>query len=169
MKILFLGGARSGKSALALEAAAAQAGPGSRFYVATAEAGDDEMRRRIAAHRLERGDDWDTIEEPLDLAGVLGESRPGQVHLVDCLTLWLSNVMEAWPGEEEEVVGELASTLATASGHVVLVANEVGLGIVPENDLARRFRDLAGKLNQQMARLCHEVYFVAAGLKLRMK
>ncbi len=161
---LVLGGARSGKSrhAEALIAAA----PPPWLYIATAEIRDDEMRQRVAAHRARRGGDWLTREEPLALASCLADG--GRPALVDCLTLWLSNLMHAERDIAAETDGLLA-VLARRSAPTVLVANEVGLGIVPENALARRFRDEAGRLNQRIAAAVGSVVFLAAGLPLVMK
>jgi adenosylcobinamide kinase / adenosylcobinamide-phosphate guanylyltransferase len=165
--ILLLGGARSGKSRMALERA--EGLPGDLVYIATAEALDAEMSERIARHRAERGERWRTVDAPLDLAGaVLREDGAGKVLLVDCLTLWLSNVML----REEDVAAataRLLDALSRRQGTVLLVSNEVGMGIVPENALARRFRDEAGRLNQAMARIADEVVLVCAGLGLRIK
>lgn len=165
--LLILGGARSGKSRYAQ--ARAEALPGAPIFVATAQALDDEMARRIALHRADRDDRWRTIEEPFDLAGVIErEAQPGTVLLVDCLTLWVSNLIFA----EREVTAEtarLTDALAAASGPVILVANEVGLGIVPDNALARNFRDAAGHVNQAVAAVAGKVAFIAAGLPLRLK
>jgi adenosylcobinamide kinase/adenosylcobinamide-phosphate guanylyltransferase len=164
---LVLGGARSGKSRYAerlVEAAADSA-----TYCATAEAGDPEMAARVAAHRARRGPFWRTIEEPLRLAAVVAaEARPERPLLVDCLTLWLSNVMLAGLRVDEET-GALAAALRLAAGPVVLVANEVGMGLVPETPLGRAFRDAAGWLNQEIAALADRVVFVAAGLPLVLK
>ena len=210
MKIsLILGGARSGKSARAL----ALAGHGPRTFVATAEALDDEMAERIARHRAERGADWRLIEAPLDLAPVVSAHREG-VLVVDCLTLWLSNLMHAGrniEGETAALVGALrgpesappqatppdpiVSESPASRGHsaappvgetpspvvyppgeqagaqprIVLVSNEVGLSIAPENALARRFRDEQGRLNQRVAAVADHVEFIAAGLPLVLK
>ncbi len=164
---LILGGARAGKSRFAEEAA--EAAGGGLVYIATAEAGDAEMVERIRHHRARRDERWRTIEEPLDLADRLAtEARPGRAVLVDCLTLWLSNVMLAGRDLEQETA-KLLNVLASAAGPVVLVANEVGLGIVPDNALARAFRDAAGRLNQEVAALASRVVFVAAGLPLVLK
>jgi adenosylcobinamide kinase / adenosylcobinamide-phosphate guanylyltransferase len=164
---LVLGGARSGKSRHAecvLQGAAACG-----TYCATAEAGDAEMAQRIAAHRARRGSFWHTIEEPLALAPVIAaESSPGRPLLIDCVTLWLSNLMFAERSVEEEAEA-LCAALRLAAGPVVLVANEVGLGLVPETSLGRRFRDAAGRLNQQIAALADRVVLVAAGLPLVLK
>jgi len=163
---LVLGGARSGKSRFA-ETAVERAGGG--LYLATATVGDAEMAERIALHRARRGARWSTIEEPLEIAArIVAESRPDRPILVDCLTLWLSNVMlaEREPGAESE---RLLRALAEARGPVLLVANEVGLGIVPDNALARAFRDHAGRLNQRVAALAERVVFLAAGLPMVLK
>jgi adenosylcobinamide kinase/adenosylcobinamide-phosphate guanylyltransferase len=166
--ILLIGGARSGKSRMALERAESCSGAG-LVYIATAEALDEEMSERIARHRTERGPRWRTVEAPLDLPGALvDESASGRVIVVDCLTLWLSNVML----RERDVAlatADLLDALAHNESTVLLVSNEVGMGIVPENELARRFRDEAGRLNQAVARAADEVLLVCAGLGLRMK
>jgi adenosylcobinamide kinase/adenosylcobinamide-phosphate guanylyltransferase len=168
---LILGGAKSGKSRLALELAADH--PGRRVFVATAQAGDGEMARRISRHQAERGPGWELVEEPLALARALAAAdAPGALLLVDCLTLWVSNLLTGQGLEDEEIVRrgeELGRVLAGLAGRAVLVANEVGLGIVPADPLARRFRDLAGGLNQSLARACGRVVLVAAGLPLALK
>jgi adenosylcobinamide kinase/adenosylcobinamide-phosphate guanylyltransferase len=162
-----LGGARSGKTALALERA--EASGLAPVMVATAEARDEEMRARIAAHRAERDGRWSTIEEPRDLVCVLDRAAGGgRILVVDCLTLWLSNVFFAEADVEEEIE-RLAAALGRLAGPVILVSNEVGLGIVPENALARRFRDLQGRLNRRVAAVSDRVTFVAAGLPLVLK
>lgn len=164
---LVLGGARSGKSRHA--EALAETQPGDCIYVATAEARDDEMACRIARHRARRGQRWRTVEEPLALASALRrETAADRVVLVDCLTLWLSNLMAA-DRDIARAVDDLAAVLNDLVGPVILVANEVGLGIVPENALARAFRDHAGGLNQTVAAVAQQVVFVAAGLPLVMK
>lgn len=164
---LVLGGARSGKSAFA--ETLIESRPGLLYYLATGQAFDDEMRTRIDHHQDRRGERWVTFEEPLDIIAVLeGLPRDGQPVLVDCLTLWLSNLMHA----ERDVTAETATLsqwLALTERPILLVSNEVGLGIVPENALARRFRDEAGRLHQAIARSVKAVYFVAAGLPLKMK
>lgn len=166
--IFVLGGARSGKSRFAEERTRAFAAT-EHVYVATAECRDAEMESRIALHRSRRSADWLTIEAPFRLAETLAaEARSDRAVLVDCLTLWLTNHLLA--GADVEAEGDLlCSTLATVKGPVVLVSNEVGLSIVPENALARRFRDEAGRLNQKVAALSSEAWFVAAGLPLRLK
>ncbi len=164
---LVLGGARSGKSAHAEALLACHAG--TRLYIATAEARDAEMEARIAAHRARRGPGWRTVEAPLALAETLeAESRPGAALLVDCLTLWLSNIMDAGRDIAAETQ-RLTACLARLEGRTVLVANEVGLGIVPENAAARAFRDHAGRLNQAVAQAAGRVVFVASGLPLVLK
>jgi adenosylcobinamide kinase / adenosylcobinamide-phosphate guanylyltransferase len=165
--MLVLGGARSGKSRYA-EALMAKAAPRA-LYLATAEAGDEEMAERIRRHRERRGPLWETLEEPLALASALRrESRADRPILVDCLTLWLANLLAAGRAIESEVAA-LLDALPRLEGPVVFVANEVGLGIVPENALARRFRDDAGRLNQSIAERAERVVFIAAGLPLVLK
>jgi adenosylcobinamide kinase/adenosylcobinamide-phosphate guanylyltransferase len=163
---LVLGGARSGKSTHAERLAnqySTQA-----IYVATAQARDTEMADRIAQHRARRGDSWQTIEAPLDIVETLIQAPKGVSILVDCLTLWLSNLMEADRNLAAEFKN-LTDCLRTIAGPAILVANEVGLGIVPDNQLARRFRDQAGALNQAVASCADQVLFVAAGLPMRLK
>jgi adenosylcobinamide kinase / adenosylcobinamide-phosphate guanylyltransferase len=165
--LLVLGGARSGKSSFA-EAQVAASGL-SRIYLATATAGDGEMRDRIAHHRARRGAGWHTVEEPLELVEALQRNAMREAAvLVDCLTLWLSNLMHA--GRDPDIeAARLVEWLRTASGLVVLVSNEVGLGLVPETLLGRSFRDAQGRLNQQVAAAASEAVFVAAGLPLWLK
>ncbi len=165
--LLVLGGARSGKSGYAqslAEGAAAE-----RLYLATAEAGDAEMAARIARHRAERGAGWSTREEPLGLAEALGaEARPGRAVLVDCLTLWISNLMFAGREAEAEIA-RLAQVILTLEGPVVIVSNEVGFGLVPETRLGRDFRDAQGWANREIARACDAVVLLAAGLPTLLK
>lgn len=164
---LVLGGARSGKSTFA-EQIVRDSGL-QAIYVATATAGDDEMRERIAHHRARRGDAWQTIEEPLDLAGVLTrEARQGRILLVDCLTLWLSNLMHAGIDVTAATQG-LCEKLQQSPCPIVLVSNEVGLSLVPETSLGRQFRDEQGRLNQRVAACVDEVAFIIAGLPLWIK
>jgi adenosylcobinamide kinase/adenosylcobinamide-phosphate guanylyltransferase len=143
---LVLGGAKSGKSRLALELAAGHAGR--RVFVATAQAGDGEMAERIRRHQAERGPGWELVEEPVELARALAAADgPEALLVVDCLTLWLSNLLTSQGLDDAELErrgAELATAVAGLAGRAVLVANEVGLGIVPADPLARRFRDLAG-------------------------
>lgn len=165
MKVLITGGVRSGKTRYALSRAEA-AGP-ERTYLATAQALDEEMADRIRRHQAERGPGWITVEEPLDITRHLG----GRPVLVDCLTLWLTNLMlsreDGAPLEAE--FARLAEAVRAADAPVFLVTNEVGLGIVPENALARRFRDEAGRLAQGLAAVCDEVVLCVAGLPLHVK
>lgn len=165
---LVLGGARSGKSRHA-EQRVRDTGL-KRIYIATAQAFDDEMAARIAHHRAQRADDgWITVEEPLALAAAIRDAaRPGQAVLVDCLTLWLSNVMLSG-GDIQRARDELVSAVRTCAVPLVLVSNEVGLGIVPETPLGRQFRDAQGRLNQDLAAICDNVVFIAAGLPLMLK
>lgn len=164
--ILITGGARSGKSTRA--ETRAKAFPGRPVYIATAEALDAEMEARIAKHRARRGTDWVEREVPLDLVSALVATDGGGARLVDCLTLWLSNLMHAERDWESEV-NELADALPQLKSPVVLVTNEVGLGIVPDNALARSFRDAAGIMNQTIAAAADEVEFVVAGLPMKLK
>ncbi len=164
---LVLGGARSGKSAYAEGLVTALPAPWT--YVATAEAHDGEMAARIAQHRARRGDGWVTIDCPVDLAGVVARADLAeQPLLVDCLTLWVSNLMHL-DGDVDAACTALATALATRRAATVLVSNEVGLGIVPENALARRFRDEAGRVNQRLASVADRVIFVVAGLPMTVK
>lgn len=164
---LVLGGARSGKSRYA--EGLVTASPGPRVYIATAQIWDAEMADRVARHKEDRGPGWTTVEEPLDLPGALRRhAGSGTSVLVDCLTLWLSNLMMA-DADVPARSADLLATLAGVEGRVVLVSNEVGLGIVPDNALARRFRDHAGRLHQDIAVVAQRVAFVAAGLPLLLK
>lgn len=164
---LVLGGARSGKSRHA--EAMVESQPGPCVYLATAQAGDREMAARIAAHRARRGGRWSTIEEPLDvIAALSGACGPDRVVLVDCLTLWLSNLL----GAERDVgteCGRLLATLPELAGPVVFVSNEVGQGVVPDNVLARAFVDHAGRLHQDLAAAAQRVVFLTAGLPRELK
>ena len=162
---LVLGGARSGKSRFAEGLASGIDGP--KTYIATAEAFDEEMRERIARHRVQRaGDGWSTVEAPLDLVQALREAR-GFV-LLDCVTVWLGNLMHHDRDIPDAVRG-LCDALLEADSTVVLVSNEVGLSIVPENAMARRFRDEQGLANQRLAAVADQVFFIAAGLPLKLK
>lgn len=161
-----LGGARSGKSRHA-EALVADT-PAPWFYLATGQAFDAEMRARIADHRARRAAGWQTEEVPLALAEALGAVPAGRPVLIDCLTLWLSNLLLADRDLEAETA-RLAGVLSRPRGPWVAVANEVGFGIVPENPLARRFRDAAGLLNQQVAAVANTVTLVVAGLPVKVK
>jgi adenosylcobinamide kinase/adenosylcobinamide-phosphate guanylyltransferase len=162
---LILGGARSGKSARALVLAGALP----HVFIATAQALDGEMQHRITLHQAERGESWKLVEEPLDLAGAIhANAAHGATLLVDCLTLWLSNLMH----HKREVAVEteaLADVLAVVPCRVVLVSNEVGMGLVPMNALEREFRDAQGRLNQRIAAVADHVEFIVAGLPLVLK
>ncbi|MBN8997572.1 MAG: bifunctional adenosylcobinamide kinase/adenosylcobinamide-phosphate guanylyltransferase [Rhizobiales bacterium] len=164
---LVIGAQRSGKSRKAEEIVSSAGGE--LVYLATATAGDAEMAERIATHRARRGGDWRTVEEPLDLPGILDrEALPGRAVLVDCLTLWLSNLF----GAERDIVHEtdrLVAALQRTACPVVLVSNEVGAGIIPMNALARRYADAAGILNQRVAAACDRVILMAAGIALPIK
>jgi adenosylcobinamide kinase / adenosylcobinamide-phosphate guanylyltransferase len=173
---LILGGARSGKSALAVKRAVASACP--VIFIATAQPGDEEMRERIERHRRERPAEWITYEEPVRLAAALRTITPGAFLVIDCLTLWIANVLfpiahAAAPGVDEagwlREREQLLQALRELSADAVLVSNELGLGLVPETPVGRRFRDEQGRLNQQLAALCDRVTFVAAGLPLTLK
>jgi len=174
---LVLGGARSGKSLYAESLA-----HGNKTYIATAEAFDEEMTERIARHRNQRGDGWATIEAPLELAAVLSNPsfrrkpesmaadlrRSDEFVLVDCITVWIGNLMHHERDIRAEVA-RLCDTLRTVTADIVVVSNEVGLSVVPENAMARRFRDEQGLANQRIAEIADRVVFLAAGLPLVLK
>ncbi len=170
-KIIFItGGARSGKSRFALEAA--KKFPGSKAYLATAQALDEEMKRRIARHKKSRPRTWKTLEEPVRIAEVVQrEGKRFDLIVLDCLTLWLSNLMMAeWT--EKKILAETDRFLRRARqapGSIILVSNEVGLGIVPDNPAAREFRDLSGLIHQKIAAAADEVYFLVCGLPQKLK
>ncbi len=162
--VVITGGARSGKSRKALSLAAPFP---AKLFVATARATDDEMRERIARHRSDRAAEWKTIEEPLDLAAAM-RIEPDAVAVVDCMTLWLANAMES----ALDIGASLDGFIAAASRRgapVIVVTNEVGLGIVPAFESGRRFRDLAGAMNQRLAAAADVVLFMVSGLELRLK
>jgi adenosylcobinamide kinase/adenosylcobinamide-phosphate guanylyltransferase len=169
---LVLGGARSGKSTHAeklISGIAFGAPPRAAAYIATAEPGDVEMATRIMAHRARRGGNWTTLEEPLKLAETLGKAHElGLPTLVDCLTLWLSNLIHAGV-DVDEATDDLLRALDDFRQPVVFVTNELGLGVVPETPLGRSFRDAMGRLNMRMAERADRVIFMAAGLPLLMK
>lgn len=171
MRTLITGGARSGKSARAL-AMALEHPAGRRCFIATAEGLDDEMRARIARHRRDRGDQFETVEEPLEIARAF-EASAGRatVVLLDCLTLWIANLMER--GRPDEAIlgsaAELAQTLASSACDTIVVTDEVGCGIVPEHPAARRFRDLLGWTNQAIAQVADRVILMVAGQPLVIK
>jgi adenosylcobinamide kinase/adenosylcobinamide-phosphate guanylyltransferase len=170
-KVIFItGGARSGKSRLAEQLAAGFGAP--LGYIATGQAGDGEMAERIARHRARRGPDWQTMEEPIDLAGVIrGHDGHFQALLVDCVTLCLTNLLLKYddPTQALAEVRALVELLPVIRTPLILVSNEVGMGIVPDNRLARSFRDLAGEANELLAAAADEVYVTFAGLPLKLK
>lgn len=167
--ILVGGGTRSGKSAFALRLTRRLGQR--RLFLATAQAGDDEMRSRIAQHREERGADFDTIEEPLALPQAIRRASPHDVIVIDCLTLWLSNLLLAShsSGDILKQVDELIEELRRQRTHAIVITNEVGMGIVPESALGRQFRDLAGLAHQRLSRAADEVYVAILGTILRIK
>jgi adenosylcobinamide kinase/adenosylcobinamide-phosphate guanylyltransferase len=169
--MLVIGACRSGKSAYALKAAADMA-VREKVFIATSVPADEEMRQRVARHRAERGRGWTTLEVPAALCEALGgHARPERVLLVDCLTLWITNLLmqgEASAAVEEHI-GRLCEVLGTIAGPVILVSNEVGAGIVPENPLARVFRDLAGTANQAVAAVAGRVVLTVAGIPVVIK
>lgn len=165
--ILVLGGARSGKSMYAEALGEDWNGP--CVYIATAQAFDQEMTIRIKTHQARRGADWSTLEVPLDLPrALMNAAKPDTFILVDCLTLWLTNLMLA-DQDCEQAVNALLDALENAPGTIVLVSNEVGSGIVPENEMARQFRDIAGISNQRVAQAVDKVVLVVAGLPMILK
>lgn len=166
--VLVLGGARSGKTGFA-ERLAMRAGQ-RPVYLATAEALDDEMRERVRSHKQQRGQAFATIEEPIELSGALERAAAHHdVILVDCLTLWITNMIVSNKNVAEAVDELIATLSAITTARVILVSNEVGLGIVPDNAMARMFRDLAGSAHQRLAEICEDAYFVVAGLPMVLK
>jgi adenosylcobinamide kinase/adenosylcobinamide-phosphate guanylyltransferase len=170
-KVLILGGCRSGKSRHALDLSLSIAGD-NKVFIATCVPRDDEMHSRVADHQQERGEVWKTVEAPLLLAeAILQNAKSGSVVLVDCLTLWINNLMmenEDIQYADEKIV-EFINAVQTVEGPVVLVSNEVGTGIVPENKLARAYRDLVGSVNQAVARVVDRVDMVVAGIPVAIK
>jgi adenosyl cobinamide kinase/adenosyl cobinamide phosphate guanylyltransferase len=165
--ILLLGGARSGKSDLAVRLAAAQPEP--VVVIATAEAGDSEMAERIERHREDRPADWETIEAPIDLEAAIDAAPPGHCLILDDLTLWVANMLaEHDEAQIETLGGQAAWTAAARDGLTIVVSNETGLGIVPDNALARRYRDLLGRVNAGWAEAAEESYFMIAGRLLSL-
>ncbi len=164
-----VGGARSGKSAHALNIASMR--PGRKVYIATAEALDAEMAARIAAHRSERGALWETVEEPVEVAAAVQAASSAGVVVIDCLTLWLTNLMSSGVDDAgvKDAAASLAAACASSPSYVIAVSNEVGLGLVPDNPLARRFRDLSGWMNQKMALRAAEAWFVSSGIPIKLK
>lgn len=176
--VLIIGGARSGKSTFALKEASRVSGK--KAYIATAEALDEEMHQRIEDHKRQRGDDWVTYEEPIKIAEVIKEIKDKYgVIVIDCLTLWLSNLLTRTQTTEEEIKKFLevlhcfknSPVCALSSGFCTLfvVSNEVGMGIVPDNEMTRRFRDIAGLLNQKIAVVSDKVYLLVAGIPVKIK
>lgn len=165
-KILVIGGAASGKSAYAEQLITATERP--RVYLATAQAFDEEMKDKVVAHQLSRGPNWKTIEEPVAISRTIRERKPDEVLLIDCLTLWITNLVL---GEHDisAMCDELESALQNAPCPIVMVTNEVGQGIVPDNALSRQFRAAQGRLNQSIAAECNQVIAVMAGLPLALK
>jgi len=167
--ILVTGGARSGKSTYALEQAK---GYSKQVFIATAQAIDDEMRGRIDAHRAVRGDSFLTVEEPVDLASAITALPDDtEVALIDCLTVWVGNLMHTHGDGAQQFpeVDELLKVIAAPRCDLVFVTNEVGMGVVPQSEMGRAFRDIAGRLNQDIARLAHEVVFVVSGIPTTIK
>ena len=166
---LVLGGARSGKSQYAEDLVEGSDASGGLVYIATAQAYDNEMHERIAVHQRRRGDQWSTIDAPLDLNMALkSDACCSRAVLVDCLTLWITNLMMAGKNVSREI-DELCLTIPTLTARVVFVSNEVGQGIVPDNEMAREFRDYAGQAHQHLASVCNRVVFVTAGLPQILK
>jgi adenosyl cobinamide kinase/adenosyl cobinamide phosphate guanylyltransferase len=167
--VVLLGGARSGKSARAVELAAGRGGPVT--FVATGEAGDDEMAARIEAHRASRPASWTTLEEPLDLGSALAAARSDATVVVDCLSLWVANALERGDSdaEVEEQARAAAAAAAGRSGLTVAVSNEVGLGIVPSTALGRRYRDVLGRVNATWVAAADEAALVVAGRSLHLE
>ena len=169
-KIVFItGGARSGKSTLAVELARKRRGP--VVFVASCEPADIEMRERVRKHRRDRPAAWKTIEEPVDLAGAVRSASSAGVVIVDCLTLWVSNLMARRMKEPEilRLTADLTDAARKGKASVIIVSNEVGWGIVPTNKTARLFRDIAGRVHQAVARESDEVYLTVAGLPVKIK
>ncbi|MEW6616784.1 MAG: bifunctional adenosylcobinamide kinase/adenosylcobinamide-phosphate guanylyltransferase [Thermodesulfobacteriota bacterium] len=171
-EIIFVtGGARSGKSTFAYNLANSISSP--RAYIATAEPLDDEMKERIKRHQEERGRGWDTIEEPIDLPGIFSGIRGKYtVVLVDCITLWVSNLLHLYKNDEKNVMDDVEKLIGVCKkidSRLIVVSNEVGMGIVPENRMARLFRDISGKTNQMLANMAGSVYFIISGLPVKIK
>lgn len=169
--LLFTGGAKSGKSRLSLSYCNSL--DRKKVFLATAQALDSEMEERISRHREERGGEWNTIEEPLNIVDqIQSKDSPDTVILIDCLTLWVNNLLMEYGNADEFIQGsidELIDCLGNVKGLVVIVTNEVGMGIVPENELARKYRDIVGSANQQMAEVAKKVVMAVSGLPLVIK
>jgi adenosylcobinamide kinase/adenosylcobinamide-phosphate guanylyltransferase len=171
-KIIFvIGGCRSGKSNHALQTAEKM--PGQRkIYIATCAPQDDEMKQRVAKHQKERRKNWVTVEAPLHLSAAILENSPNaDVMLVDCLTLWVSNILMETDDEKqlEKMIAQFTGTLEKATTPIVLVSNEIGAGIVPENKLARQYRDIIGLVNQAVAKTAGKVIWMVAGIPVTVK
>ena len=169
--IFVIGGCRSGKSSYAMQAAE-KVPAEQKIFIATCVPQDDEMKRRVARHQKERSQNWVTVEAPLDLPeAILQNSRRGDVILVDCLTLWVSNLLIETGDEKktEDTISQLIEVLEKAICPIVLVSNEVGTGIVPENQLARQFRDITGWVNQAVAKCANKVVWMVAGIPVTVK
>ena len=168
---LILGGARSGKSRLSQQLG--ESVPGKRLFVATAQPLDDEMKQRIEGHRIARGKNWKTVEEPIEISKVILENGKGYgLILIDCLTVWISNLLERFEGNGEMVLEEvrrLEGSIGESDVRFIIVSNEVGMGIVPDNKLARQFRDLLGTINQRMAGLSDRVILMVSGVPMVLK
>jgi adenosylcobinamide kinase/adenosylcobinamide-phosphate guanylyltransferase len=163
--VVYLGGARSGKSRLALERA--RTSSAAVVFIATGEGLDDEMAERIARHKAERPAEWETVEEPIELERALAQAPAEATAVVDCLSLWVANIFET--AAAEDVAERAAASAAARPGLTIAVTNEVGLGIVPDNELARRYRDVLGRVNATWAAAADEAYFVVAGRALRLE
>jgi adenosylcobinamide kinase/adenosylcobinamide-phosphate guanylyltransferase len=169
--MLVAGGARSGKSTFALNICNEM--PGRHVFIATAQAFDDEMRDRINRHREKRGQGWDTLEESMEITARLGDIDDyDSVILVDCMTLWLNNLFMKYESDDEKIyqkIDNVIEALADVRGKVVVVSNEVGMGIVPENKLSRRYRDAAGYMNKRIGKIAKKVVIILVGLPLILK
>ncbi|MDH4009125.1 MAG: bifunctional adenosylcobinamide kinase/adenosylcobinamide-phosphate guanylyltransferase [Desulfobacterales bacterium] len=169
--VFVIGGCRSGKSSYAMQTAE-KVPAEQKIFIATCVPQDDEMKRRVARHQKERSQNWVTVEAPLDLPeAILQNSRRGDVILIDCLTLWVSNLLIETGDEKkiEDTIPQLIEALQKATCPIVLVSNEVGTGIVPENQLARQFRDITGWVNQAVARCANKVVWMVAGIPVTVK
>ena len=169
--VFVIGGCRSGKSSYAMQTAE-KVPAEQKIFIATCVPQDDEMKRRVARHQKERSQNWVTVEAPLDLPeAILQNSRRGDVILVDCLTLWVSNLLIETGDEKkiEDTIPQLIEALQKATCPIVLVSNEVGTGIVPENQLARQFRDITGWVNQAVAKCANKVVWMVAGIPVTVK
>ncbi|HBO84702.1 MAG TPA: bifunctional adenosylcobinamide kinase/adenosylcobinamide-phosphate guanylyltransferase [Deltaproteobacteria bacterium] len=164
--IFVTGGCRSGKSKYALKLAESM--NGRKLYLATGEPFDEEMAERIKKHKKERGNNWTTIEEPINVIDAVKKNKRCDVILLDCLTLWISNLLMK-DSRLKKIIVNLISTCKHSKANIIIVSNEVGLGIVPDNELARKFRDIIGLANQRIAAASDDVYFVVSGIPLKIK